>query len=214
MHQFIFKDLIDLSSLFCDIKIFFTLQMLDENVRLIHSLMTHQRVGALKEAAELERVLHRNLIYLATIADRTTSQPVSNSQTTSNLQIPSGTVQNNQNPVFVGGVPLNLPPNAIPNQVMTNSAHRYFEHYNTEVVPSETNPGYNHIYVTNSQQVINPSCTSISNSIVHPNLSSQQSEIISNTPDVTLVKSNGNCYIYFINFLNVCLNLDFRFIWT
>ncbi|CAH8608400.1 unnamed protein product [Heterobilharzia americana] len=50
-------------------------KMLDENVRLIHSLMAHQRVGAVKEAAELERVLHRNLIYLATIADRTAAQP-------------------------------------------------------------------------------------------------------------------------------------------
>ncbi|CAH8869077.1 unnamed protein product [Trichobilharzia szidati] len=50
-------------------------KMLDENVRLIHSLIAHQRMGATKEAAELERVLHRNLIYLATIADRTTVQP-------------------------------------------------------------------------------------------------------------------------------------------
>ncbi|KAF7262559.1 hypothetical protein EG68_00175 [Paragonimus skrjabini miyazakii] len=46
-------------------------EMLDENVRLIHNLMAHQRSGAVKEASELQQVLHRNLIYLATIADRT-----------------------------------------------------------------------------------------------------------------------------------------------
>ncbi|VDP89054.1 unnamed protein product [Echinostoma caproni] len=45
----------------------------DENVRLIHSLMAHQRCGAVKEAAELQQALHRNLVYLATIADRTTA---------------------------------------------------------------------------------------------------------------------------------------------
>ncbi|CAH8585138.1 unnamed protein product [Schistosoma turkestanicum] len=65
-------------------------KMLDENVRLIHSLMAHQRVGAVKEAAELERVLHRNLIYLATIADRTAVQPAVGPP------VPSGLNQANQ----------------------------------------------------------------------------------------------------------------------
>ncbi|VDP48078.1 unnamed protein product [Schistosoma mattheei] len=70
-------------------------KMLDENVRLIHSLMAHQRVGAVKEAVELERVLHRNLIYLATIADRTATQPAVG-PTNCSHPIPSGLTQPNQ----------------------------------------------------------------------------------------------------------------------
>ncbi|THD20049.1 SSXT domain-containing protein [Fasciola hepatica] len=55
-------------------------KMLDENVRLIHSLMAHQRCGAVKEAAELQQALHRNLVYLATIADRTTTHAAATTQ--------------------------------------------------------------------------------------------------------------------------------------
>ncbi|CAH8674006.1 unnamed protein product [Schistosoma rodhaini] len=70
-------------------------KMLDENVRLIHSLMAHQRVGAVKEAVELERVLHRNLIYLATIADRTATQHAVG-PTSCSHPIPSSLTQPNQ----------------------------------------------------------------------------------------------------------------------
>ncbi|CAL8100158.1 unnamed protein product [Calicophoron daubneyi] len=71
-------------------------KMLDENVRLIHSLMAHQRCGAVKEAAELQQVLHRNLVYLATIADRTTAHANSAAQPTSqtNHQPIQGQTQN------------------------------------------------------------------------------------------------------------------------
>ncbi|CAH8436027.1 unnamed protein product [Dicrocoelium dendriticum] len=53
-------------------------EMLDENVRLIHSLMAHQRCGAVREASELQQVLHRNLIYLATIADSAAAHAATN----------------------------------------------------------------------------------------------------------------------------------------
>lgn len=51
-------------------------------MRLIHSLMARQRCGAIKEAAELQQALHRNLVYLATIADRTTTHSTATAQAT------------------------------------------------------------------------------------------------------------------------------------
>ncbi|KAH8865127.1 Calcium-responsive transactivator [Schistosoma japonicum] len=106
-------------------------KMLDENVRLIHSLMAHQRVGAVKEAAELERVLHRNLIYLATIADRTAAQPVVG-PTSSTQPIPSGLTQSSQiedstpnYPISVVNASSDMPQSSVvgqPHQITVNSS--------------------------------------------------------------------------------------------
>ncbi|VDL89226.1 unnamed protein product [Schistocephalus solidus] len=48
-------------------------EILDENVRLIHSIINYQKSGATKEVHELQQLLHKNLTYLATIADQTTN---------------------------------------------------------------------------------------------------------------------------------------------
>ncbi|KAK4476125.1 hypothetical protein MN116_001344 [Schistosoma mekongi] len=109
-------------------------KMLDENVRLIHSLMAHQRVGAIKEAAELERVLHRNLIYLATIADRTATQPVVG-PTSSTHPIPSVLTQSSQiqdstpnYPISVVNASSDMPQSSVVEQSHQNTVNSSIQH--------------------------------------------------------------------------------------
>ncbi|KAK2499941.1 hypothetical protein MC885_014026, partial [Smutsia gigantea] len=45
------------------------LQMLDENHHLIQCILDHQSKGKTAECAQYQQILHRNLVYLATIAD-------------------------------------------------------------------------------------------------------------------------------------------------
>nr|XP_020023374.1 calcium-responsive transactivator isoform X1 [Castor canadensis] len=45
------------------------LQMLDENHHLIQCILDHQSKGKTAECAQYQQLLHRNLVYLATIAD-------------------------------------------------------------------------------------------------------------------------------------------------
>ena len=58
-------------------------KMLDENTQLIQALIDYQNQGELKKCAQYQQMLHRNLVYLATVAD-------SNMNLQSNLQNPSG----------------------------------------------------------------------------------------------------------------------------
>jgi protein SSXT len=43
--------------------------MLDENNQLIQAIVDHQNKGKAQESIHYQNVLHRNLIYLASIAD-------------------------------------------------------------------------------------------------------------------------------------------------
>uniref|UniRef100_A0A3Q2NTK2 SS18 N-terminal domain-containing protein n=1 Tax=Fundulus heteroclitus TaxID=8078 RepID=A0A3Q2NTK2_FUNHE len=43
--------------------------MLDENHHLIQCIMDYQSKGKTAECAQYQQILHRNLVYLATIAD-------------------------------------------------------------------------------------------------------------------------------------------------
>lgn len=44
-------------------------KMLDENHHLIQCILDHQSKGKTAECAQYQQILHRNLVYLATIAD-------------------------------------------------------------------------------------------------------------------------------------------------
>ncbi|OON13890.1 SSXT protein [Opisthorchis viverrini] len=94
-------------------------EMLDENVRLIHSLMAHQRCGAVKEASELQQILHRNLIYLATIADRTAVHANPNGQQMPQQTVPPGPVPV---PVPSSTAPSHAPPMGVPGVSASQSA--------------------------------------------------------------------------------------------
>uniref|UniRef100_A0A5K3FN71 SSXT domain-containing protein n=1 Tax=Mesocestoides corti TaxID=53468 RepID=A0A5K3FN71_MESCO len=48
-------------------------KILDDNVQLIHNIMTHQKAGNNNREMQELQVLHKNLIYLATIADQATN---------------------------------------------------------------------------------------------------------------------------------------------
>uniref|UniRef100_A0A0N5AGR6 SSXT domain-containing protein n=1 Tax=Syphacia muris TaxID=451379 RepID=A0A0N5AGR6_9BILA len=44
-------------------------KMLDENAVLIQTIVKHQRTGRVKDALRYQQLLHRNLIYLASLSD-------------------------------------------------------------------------------------------------------------------------------------------------
>ena len=48
-------------------------QLLEENDQLIRCIVEYQNKGRANECVQYQHVLHRNLIYLATIADANTS---------------------------------------------------------------------------------------------------------------------------------------------
>ncbi|XP_054448162.1 SS18-like protein 2 [Pteronotus mesoamericanus] len=50
-------------------------RLLEENDQLIHCIMGYQNKGQANECAQYQHVLHRNLIYLATIADANPTSP-------------------------------------------------------------------------------------------------------------------------------------------
>ncbi|XP_040265367.1 SS18-like protein 2 [Bufo bufo] len=50
-------------------------RLLEENDQLIRCIVEYQQKGRAAESLQYQQILHRNLIYLATIADSTPSQP-------------------------------------------------------------------------------------------------------------------------------------------
>ncbi|KAF7469684.1 SS18-like protein 2 [Marmota monax] len=48
-------------------------QLLEENDQLIRCIVEHQNKGGANECVQYQHVLHRNLIYLATLADASPS---------------------------------------------------------------------------------------------------------------------------------------------
>ncbi|KAG8562793.1 hypothetical protein GDO81_015814 [Engystomops pustulosus] len=50
-------------------------RLLDENDQLIRCIVEYQNKGRAVECSQYQQVLHRNLIYLATIADATPPEP-------------------------------------------------------------------------------------------------------------------------------------------
>ncbi|XP_077308937.1 SS18-like protein 2 [Lithobates pipiens] len=52
-------------------------RLLEENDQLIHCIVEYQNKGRATECSQYQQVLHRNLIYLATIADASPPPPPS-----------------------------------------------------------------------------------------------------------------------------------------
>ncbi|XP_063293498.1 SS18-like protein 2 [Pelobates fuscus] len=55
-------------------------RMLNENDQLIHCIVEYQNKGRAAECVQYQQILHRNLVYLATIADSVPT-PVQNPTT-------------------------------------------------------------------------------------------------------------------------------------
>ena len=85
-------------------------KMLDENTALIHAIIEFQNQGNAHECVQYQQILHRNLIFLATLADSTInqqqqqqpppllqhSQQVQQPQQTQHLQQPAGSMSSQQ----------------------------------------------------------------------------------------------------------------------
>jgi protein SSXT len=50
-------------------------RLLDENIQLIQAVVDYQNKGRAQECEQYQQVLHRNLVYLASLADSTGSKP-------------------------------------------------------------------------------------------------------------------------------------------
>ncbi|XP_028665924.1 SS18-like protein 2 [Erpetoichthys calabaricus] len=50
-------------------------QLLDENDQLIRCIVDYQQKGRASDCVQYQQILHRNLVYLATISDSTPSTP-------------------------------------------------------------------------------------------------------------------------------------------
>ncbi|XP_075432494.1 SS18-like protein 2 [Ascaphus truei] len=57
-------------------------RLLEENDQLIRCIVEYQNKGRATECAQYQQILHRNLIYLATIADASPANPAAKPQTT------------------------------------------------------------------------------------------------------------------------------------
>ncbi|XP_064640495.1 protein SSXT-like isoform X2 [Lineus longissimus] len=87
-------------------------KMLDENNQLIQTIVDYQNRGKATECVQYQQILHRNLVYLATIAD-------SNQNVQLQALIPAAG-QNNQNSQQSGMMGQQRPQQPMPNQMQPN----------------------------------------------------------------------------------------------
>ncbi len=78
-------------------------KMLDENTQLIQAVIDHQNQGEAKKCAQYQQILHRNLVFLATVADSNMNlqgqMPQASNNAGGNMQMQQGgNVGTNMNP--------------------------------------------------------------------------------------------------------------------
>ncbi|VDM24794.1 unnamed protein product [Hydatigera taeniaeformis] len=71
--SFILFSLLNEANCFSPLGVGIVLRILDDNVHLIHNIINHQKAGNNNHEVQELQVLHKNLIYLATIADQATN---------------------------------------------------------------------------------------------------------------------------------------------
>ncbi|XP_053705867.1 calcium-responsive transactivator-like isoform X5 [Synchiropus splendidus] len=92
-------------------------KMLDENHQLIHCIMEQQSKGKTADCAQYQQLLHRNLVYLATMADSNQNiQSLLPAPPSSNMG--GGFSASNMNDSMLAGVP---PASMIPSQLSNAS---------------------------------------------------------------------------------------------
>ncbi|XP_043092802.1 calcium-responsive transactivator-like isoform X4 [Puntigrus tetrazona] len=147
-------------------------KMLDENHHLIQCIMDYQSKGKTSECTQYQQILHRNLVYLATIADSNQNmQSLLPAPPNPNLNIGPGGggqslhAQANMNDNMATG----LPPTSLMQSQMSNGPSHGF----TQQQPSTsmslpasshgTGPGYSHSAHTSQGQVAYSSMASRAN---------------------------------------------------
>ncbi|XP_050960937.1 calcium-responsive transactivator-like isoform X3 [Labeo rohita] len=147
-------------------------KMLDENHHLIQCIMDYQSKGKTAECTQYQQILHRNLVYLATIADSNQNmQSLLPAPPNPNLNIGPGGggqslhSQTNMNDSMGTG----LPPTSLMQSQMSNGP----SHAPTQQQPSTsmslpasshgTGPGYSHSVPTSQGQVAYSSMASRAN---------------------------------------------------
>ncbi|KAM6924547.1 calcium-responsive transactivator-like [Xenentodon cancila] len=176
-------------------------KMLDENHYLIQCIMDYQSKGKTSECTQYQQILHRNLVYLATIADSNQNmQSLLPAPPTSNMSLgPGGMgqlgvhVPNNLNDSMPPGMP---PTSMMQSQMSNGSNHAPMQQHSGQAqlaVPSTSSYGssvssYSHAAPSSKGCMIqstgpgygsssSASCTSSSSSSSRSNLSMQSSQV-------------------------------------
>ncbi|XP_016331991.1 calcium-responsive transactivator, partial [Sinocyclocheilus anshuiensis] len=142
-------------------------KMLDENHHLIQCIMDYQSKGKTSECKQYQQILHRNLVYLATIADSNQNmQSLLPAPPNPNLNIgPVGGGQslhsqtNMNNSMGTG-----LPPTSLMQSQMSNGpSHALTQQQPSTSMSHGTRPGYSHSAPTSQGQVAYSSMASRAN---------------------------------------------------
>ncbi|XP_029689517.1 calcium-responsive transactivator isoform X7 [Takifugu rubripes] len=98
-------------------------KMLDENHHLIQCIMDHQSKGKLAECTQYQQILHRNLVYLATIADSNQNmQSLLPAPPTANMSMGPGGISQG------GNLNDNGPPTSMmPSQMSNGAGHAHMQ---------------------------------------------------------------------------------------
>ncbi|XP_062501028.1 calcium-responsive transactivator-like [Corticium candelabrum] len=100
-------------------------RLLDQNMQLIQAIVDYQNKGRAHECAQYQQLLHKNLVYLASLADSVSSKP-------------------EQNPSASTGVLVQTPVDGIGTQVGANAAATYGRRPSAEGVSVGNQPLHGH----------------------------------------------------------------------
>ncbi|KAJ1122572.1 hypothetical protein NDU88_001058 [Pleurodeles waltl] len=163
-------------------------KMLDENHHLIQCIMEYQSKGKTAECTQYQQLLHRNLVYLATIADSNQNmQSLLPAPPTQNMNLGPGTMNpssanqslNAQN-TLSDAIGTGLPPSAlIQGQISNGPTHVSMQQSGQSTMPTTSmtmtagshgsGPGYSHA-VPNSQNLSMQGSGNISNYVSRTNM--------------------------------------------
>ncbi|KAJ6665726.1 hypothetical protein lerEdw1_002096 [Lerista edwardsae] len=171
------------------------IQMLDENHHLIQCIMDYQSKGKTAECTQYQQILHRNLVYLATIADSNQNmQSLLPAPPTQNMNLgPGGMNQSTSNQSLHSQSSLSdaigtgLPPSSLmQSQISNGPNHVSMQQSGQSTMPTTslsmtvsthgTGPGYSHT-VPASQNVPMQGQGSIGNYVSRTNINMQSNPV-------------------------------------
>ncbi|XP_039353820.1 calcium-responsive transactivator isoform X2 [Mauremys mutica] len=170
-------------------------KMLDENHHLIQCIMDYQSKGKTAECTQYQQILHRNLVYLATIADSNQNmQSLLPAPPTQNMNLgPGGMTQSASNQSLHSqsnlsdAIGTGLPPSSLmQSQISNGPNHVSMQQSGQNTMPTTslsmtvsshgTGPGYSHT-VPASQNVPMQGQGSIGNYVSRTNISMQSNPV-------------------------------------
>nr|XP_009932242.1 PREDICTED: LOW QUALITY PROTEIN: calcium-responsive transactivator [Opisthocomus hoazin] len=171
------------------------MQMLDENHHLIQCIMDYQSKGKTAECTQYQQILHRNLVYLATIADSNQNmQSLLPAPPTQNINLgPGGMTQSASNQSLHSqsnlsdAIGTGLPPSSLmQSQISNGPNHVSMQQSGQNTMPTTslsmtvsshgTGPGYSHT-VPASQNVPMQGQGSIGNYVSRTNINMQSNPV-------------------------------------